>query len=75
MKDPNMDALIEKMEGTLSVSEADGYLTDIYRYMYNNYNHLTAVDLDLPYAANKRVAKWDLGGAVWDQNFVYLIRP
>jgi hypothetical protein len=33
------------------------------------------VDLDLPYATNKRVAKRDLGGAVWDQNFVYLIRP
>ncbi|HEY7712191.1 MAG TPA: hypothetical protein VIG57_19425, partial [Candidatus Entotheonella sp.] len=45
------------------------------RYLYNHYNHLTVVDLDLPYATNKRVAKWALGGAVWDQNFVYLIRP
>lgn len=75
MKDPHMDALIEKMEGTLSASEAEGYLTDIYRYMYNNYNHLTVVDLDLPYATNKRVTQWELGGAVWDQNFIYLIRP
>jgi ABC-type transport system substrate-binding protein len=75
MKDPNMDALIDKMEGTLSEAEAEGYLTEIYRYLYNHYNHLAVVDLDLPYAANKRVAKWDLGGAVWDQNFIYLIRP
>ncbi|WP_089719768.1 ABC transporter substrate-binding protein [Candidatus Entotheonella palauensis] len=75
MKDASMDALIEKMEGTLSEAEAESTLTEIYRYMYNNYNHLTVVDLDLPYAANKRVDQWDLGGAVWDQNFVYLIRP
>jgi hypothetical protein len=75
MKDPNMDALIEKMEGTLSEAEAEGYLTEIYRYLYHHYNHLAVVDLDLPYAANQRVAKWDLGGAVWDQNFIYLIRP
>jgi hypothetical protein len=70
-----MDRLIDQMEGTLSAAEAERYLTEIYRHLYHNYNHLSVVDLDLPYATGKRIAKWDLGGAVWDQNFIYLIRP
>ncbi|MEE9148036.1 MAG: hypothetical protein V3U27_11640, partial [Candidatus Tectomicrobia bacterium] len=74
MKDPNMDPMIEKMESALNEAEAERHLTDIYRYLYHNYNHLTVVDLDLPYATSKSITKWDLGGAVWDQNFPYLIR-
>lgn len=75
MKDPEMDRLIEQMEGTLSQDEAKQHLTEIYRYMYNHYNHLSVVDLDLPYATSKAIKAWDLGGAVWDQNFIYLVRP
>ena len=74
MKDPEMDRLVEQMEGTLSEAEATQHLTEIYRYLYHNYNHLSVVDLDLPYAASKTITKWDLGGAVWDQNFLYLVR-
>ncbi|MGQ4807531.1 HTH-type transcriptional regulator SgrR [Candidatus Entotheonellaceae bacterium PAL068K] len=74
MKDPEMDRLIEQMEGTLSEAEAQQHLTAIYRYLYHNYNHLSVVDLDLPYATNKKITRWDLGGAVWDQNFLYLVR-
>ncbi|MEE8304546.1 MAG: ABC transporter substrate-binding protein [Candidatus Tectomicrobia bacterium] len=74
MKDPKMDRMVDQMESALTEAEATRHLTDIYRYMYHNYNHLTVVDLDLPYATSKKITKWDLGGAVWDQNFPYLIR-
>lgn len=75
MKDPKMDELLEKMERTLDEAEAKQHLTAIYRYLYDNYNHLSVVDLDLPYATSKAITQWDLGGAVWDQNFIALIRP
>jgi peptide/nickel transport system substrate-binding protein len=74
MKDPEMDRMIEQMEGTLDEAEAQQHLTEIYRYLYQHYNHLSVVDLDLPYATSKEITKWDLGGAVWDQNFLYLVR-
>jgi peptide/nickel transport system substrate-binding protein len=74
MKDPAMDRLIDEMEDALDEKVAEQKLTEIYRYLYHNYNHLTVVDLDLPYATSKAITKWNLGEAVWDQNFVSLIR-
>ncbi len=46
----------------------------IYRHMYENVNHLTVVEMDLPYATSQAIKAWDLGGAVWEQNFLALIR-
>jgi peptide/nickel transport system substrate-binding protein len=74
MKDPEMDRMIEQMSSSLDPDKAKQIFTKIYRYLYNHYNHLTVVELDVPYATNTQITQWDLGGAVWDQNFLYLVR-
>jgi len=74
MKDPEMDRLVEQMEDAKSDAEGEAGLRAIFRYMYEHDNHLTVVEMDLPYATNARITKWNLGGAVWDQNFLDLIR-
>jgi ABC-type transport system substrate-binding protein len=74
MKDPEMDRIIEQMSSSLDPNKARQIFTKIYRYPYNHYNHLSVIELDVPYATNTQIAQWALGGVVWDQNFLYLVR-
>ncbi|PON15489.1 hypothetical protein C2W62_23535 [Candidatus Entotheonella serta] len=74
VKDPALDKLIVKAEEAATDADAEAALQEIYRYMYDNVNHLTVVEMDLPYATSAEIKDWDLGGAVWDQNFTALIR-
>ncbi len=75
IKDPELDKLVVKAEQGATDEAAEAGLRDIYRYMHENVNHLTVVEMDLPYAASAAIKDWDLGGAVWDQNFEALVRP
>ena len=74
VRDAALDKLIAHMESAGTDAEAEKRLREVYRYMYRNVNHLTVVEMDLPYATNASIKNWDLGGAVWDQNFLGLIR-
>ena len=74
IKDPAMDRLVEQMENAKSDAEGEAGLQAIFRYLYEHDNHLTVVEMDLPYATNAKITEWNLGGAVWDQNFLDLIR-
>lgn len=74
VRNPQLDKLVAHMENAGTDADAEERLREVYRYMYNNVNHLTVVEMDLPYAAKASIKHWDLGGAVWDQNFLGLIR-
>ncbi len=75
IKDSELDKLVLKAEQGATDEAAEAGLREIYRYMHENVNHLTVVEMDLPYAASAAIKDWDLGGAVWDQNFEALVRP
>jgi peptide/nickel transport system substrate-binding protein len=75
-RDPEFDRLIEDMEGTLDPKEAEEHFLGIYRRYYEQFTHLTLLDIDIPYAANDQVpADWNLGGRSWEPNFNDVVRP
>ena len=74
--DPEFDRLIEAMESTLDPKEAEQYFLEIYRRYYDQYTHLTLLDIDIPYATNDRVpADWNLASRSWEPNFNDVVRP
>ena len=75
IKDPALDKLVVEAEQGATDAAAEAALQKIYRHMYENVNHLTVVEMDLPYATSAEIKEWNLGGAVWDQNFIGLVRP
>ena len=75
IKDPELDKLVVEAEQGATDAAAEASLQKIYRHMYENVNHLTVVEMDLPYATSAEIKEWNLGGAVWDQNFIGLVRP
>lgn len=73
--DPEFDRLIEEMENTLDPEVAKERFLDIYRRYYNQYTHLTLVDLDIPYAGNDNIPHdWNLSVRSWEPNWLDITR-
>jgi peptide/nickel transport system substrate-binding protein len=74
-KVPELDALIEAAQSASSEAEAKRLIGDLHRWLYNDYATLPVAEASIPFVANpKKVAKWDLGRTLYDNNDRDLIR-
>jgi hypothetical protein len=47
---------------------------EMHRYLYDNANNITIGEIHTNYATNKKIAAWDLGRNLYDNNLRYVIR-
>jgi peptide/nickel transport system substrate-binding protein len=74
-KVPELDALIEAAQAAKTEAEAKKLLGDIHRWLYNDYATLPIAEASIPFVADpKKVATWDLGRTLYDNNDRDLIR-
>jgi peptide/nickel transport system substrate-binding protein len=74
-KVPELDALIEAAQAAKTEAEAKKLLGDIHRWLYNDYATLPIAEASIPFVADpKRVATWNLGRTLYDNNDRDLIR-
>jgi peptide/nickel transport system substrate-binding protein len=74
-KVPELDALIEAAQAAKTEAEAKELLGNIHRWLYNDYATLPIAEASIPFVANpKKVATWDLGRTLYDNNDRDLIR-
>jgi ABC-type transport system substrate-binding protein len=74
-KVPELDALIETAQAAKTEAEAKQLLGDIHRWLYHDYATLPIAEASIPFVADpKKVATWDLGRTLYDNNDRALIR-
>jgi len=74
-KAPELDALIEAAQAAKTEAEAKKILREIHRWLYSDYATLPIAEASIPFVADpKKVAKWDLGRTLYDNNDRDLIR-
>ena len=74
-KVPELDALIEAAQAAKTEAETKRLLGDIHRWLYNDYATLPIAEASIPFVADpKKVATWDLGRTLYDNNDRDLIR-
>ena len=74
-KVPELDGLIEAAQTAQTEPEAKKLIGDIHRWLYNDYATLPIAEASIPFVADpKKVAKWDLGRTLYDNNDRDLIR-
>jgi peptide/nickel transport system substrate-binding protein len=72
---PELDALIEAAQAATTEADARKVLGEIHRWLYNDYATLPIAEASIPFVADpKKVAKWDLGRTLYDNNDRDLIR-
>jgi peptide/nickel transport system substrate-binding protein len=74
-KMPELDALIDAGQAAKTEQEAKKIIGDLHRWLYNDYATLPIAEASIPFVADpKKVAKWDLGRTLYDNNDRDLIR-
>jgi len=74
-KAPELDALIDAGQAAKTEQEAKKIIGDLHRWLYNDYATLPIAEASIPFVADpKKVAKWDLGRTLYDNNDRDLIR-
>jgi peptide/nickel transport system substrate-binding protein len=74
-KVPQLDALIEAAQTAQTEQEAKKLIGNIHRWLYNDYATLPLAEASIPFVTDpKKVAKWDLGRTLYDNNDRDLIR-
>jgi peptide/nickel transport system substrate-binding protein len=73
--DPELDKLIDKAMASTEVKEVERLVGEMHRYLYDNANNITIGEVHTNYATNQKIAAWDLGRNLYDNNLRYLIRP
>jgi peptide/nickel transport system substrate-binding protein len=74
-KVPELDALIEAAQAATSEAEAKKLIGDLHRWLYQDYATLPIAEASIPFVADpKKVAQWDLGRTLYDNNDRDLIR-
>ena len=74
-KVPELDALIDAGQAAKTEQEAKKIIGDLHRWLYNDYATLPIAEASIPFVADpKKVAKWDLGRTLYDNNDRDLIR-
>jgi peptide/nickel transport system substrate-binding protein len=72
---PELDAMIEKATAATSVEEVKELIGEIHRWMYNDYGTMPLAEVSTPFVADgKKIARWDLGRTLYDNNDRDLIR-
>ena len=72
--DPALDKLIDQALASTDEAEVKKLVGEMHRYLYENANNITIGEIHTNYAANQKIAKWDLGRNMYDNNTRYLIR-
>ena len=57
------------------VKEVEKLVGEMHRFLYHNAHNITIGEIHTNYAANKKVAAWNLGRNLYDNNLRYVIRP
>ncbi len=74
-KVPALDALLEKATRATQLDEVKKTIGEIHRWMYNDHGTMPIAEVSTPYVANaKKVAQWNLGRTLYDNNDRDLIR-
>ena len=60
-KIPELDAMIERAQKSLDLSEVLRLMGDVHRYVNQNYIDIPICDMDQGLASTKRIPKWDPG--------------
>ena len=75
-EDPELDRLIEEMQETLDVTEAEERFLGVYNFLYDNHIHLPVANLDVSYAGNDRIpSDWNRAWRSWEANYLDITRP
>ena len=72
--DPELDRLIDRALAATDVAEVEQLVGEMHRYLYHQANNITIGEIHTNYAANQKIARWDLGRNLYDNNPRYLIR-
>jgi hypothetical protein len=56
------------------VAEVERLIGEMHRYRYHHANNITIGEIHINYATNKKIAAWELGRNLYDNNLRYLIR-
>jgi peptide/nickel transport system substrate-binding protein len=74
-KAPELDALIEAAQSAASAAEGKKLIGDIHRWLYDDYATMPIAEGSIPFVADpKKIARWDLGRTLYDNNDRDLIR-
>jgi peptide/nickel transport system substrate-binding protein len=72
--DPALDQLIDRALAATSVAEVERLIGEMHRYLYDEAKNITIGEIHTNYATNKKIAAWDLGRNLYDNNLRFLIR-
>jgi peptide/nickel transport system substrate-binding protein len=72
--DPELDQLIDRALAATDVATVEKLVGTLHRYLYDNANNITIGEIHTNYATNQKIAQWDLGRNLYDNNLRYLIR-
>jgi len=72
---PELDQMIERALAATDVKEVKKLVGDMHRFLYHNAHNITIGEIHTNYAANKKIAAWNLGRNLYDNNVRSVIRP
>jgi peptide/nickel transport system substrate-binding protein len=72
--DPELDQLIDQALAATDVEEVKQLVGKMHRHLYDNAQNITIGEIHTNYAANKKIAEWDLGRNLYDNNLRYIVR-
>jgi peptide/nickel transport system substrate-binding protein len=72
--DPMLDQMIDRAQAATDVAEVERLVGEMHRYLYDQANNITIGEIHTNYATNQKIAAWDLGRNLYDNNPRYLIR-
>jgi ABC-type transport system substrate-binding protein len=72
---PELDQMVEQALAATDVKEVEKLVGNMHRYLHRNAHNVTIGEIHTNYAANKKVATWNLGRNLYDINLRHVIRP
>jgi peptide/nickel transport system substrate-binding protein len=72
--DPELDRLIDQALAATDTEEVQRLVGAMHRHLYDNASNITIGEIHTNYAANHKVASWDLGRNLYDINLRAVIR-
>lgn len=70
-----LDALLDKAITSTDLNEVQKMIGELHRWLYDDYATMPLLEMSTPFVADgKKVAKWDLGRTLYDNNDRDLIR-
>ncbi len=72
---PELDQMVEQALAATDVKEVEQLVGNLHRYLHRHAHNVTIGEIHTNYAANKKVATWNLGRNLYDINLRHVIRP